>query len=89
MELLDHTALGFAAGALASLFMRTRSAKALLMDSILGAFGALGGVIGKYMIEQPEQLAGMNPYSITLIVIGAITWMSLGKLLKFYPSDAP
>ncbi|GEM_PF-6120381 len=81
MELLLFALVGALAGGLASVTMRVRSFAGILMDVILGLFGAItGGIILELLGQQP--LSGLvDPYSMLLAATGAALWIIVGNTL--------
>jgi len=80
MSLILWLILGAVAGWLASVLMKTDNSQGMLMDIILGIFGA---VVGGYVLSFLGQPAatGFNLYSLFVATIGAIILIAIGRIL--------
>ncbi len=81
MSVLLWIVLGFLAGWLASVVMKTREAQGPLMDIILGIVGALVGGFLMSLFGAPG-VTGFNLYSILVATLGAIIFIWIGRKLK-------
>lgn len=83
MELLQYIALGALAGTAASLVLEVRTISGLLMDMLLGIFGAITGGVILYLLGQPDGLVtGFDQYGSLFAVLGAIAWIWVGSSLE-------
>ena len=82
MNILLWIILGFLAGWLASIVMKTDSQQGMLTDIILGVVGALvGGFIMN--LFGAEGVTGLNIYSLMVATLGAVVLIWLGRVLRY------
>lgn len=82
MDILQYGFLGLIAGWTASVVMRTDSFKGMLMDVILGMFGAITGGVIMYLLDQSGVLAETQWYSGLLAAAGSVLWITVGYKMK-------
>ncbi len=81
MNILLWIVLGFLAGWLASIIMKTDSQQGTLTDIILGVVGAIvGGFI--MSLFGAEGVSGFNAYSIMVATLGAVVLIWLGRVFS-------
>lgn len=80
MDVLLFVLLGFLAGWIASIVMKTDSRQGMVMDIILGIVGAFVGGFIMNLFGAPG-VTGFNIYSIIVATLGAIVLIWLGRML--------
>ena len=82
MGILLWIILGFLAGWIASIVMKTDSQQGMVTDIILGVVGA---VVGGFIMNLfgASGVNGFNLYSIAVATIGAVVLIWLGRVLRF------
>lgn len=81
MNILLWIVLGFLAGWIASIVMKTNSSQGTFMDIILGIVGSLvGGFIMN--LFGAEGVTGFNIYSLLVATLGAIVLIGIGRALR-------
>ncbi len=81
MDILTWLIVGFLAGFLASLIMRTDSQQGWIMDIVMGIVGAfVGGFLMSFFGQ--SGVTGFNFYSIIVATIGAVVVIWLGRTLR-------
>jgi uncharacterized membrane protein YeaQ/YmgE (transglycosylase-associated protein family) len=81
MDIVIFTVLGLTAGALAAGVLKRTTFSEVLMDLILGVFGALAGGIVMSIFTQPT-ITDADIYGILLAIVGAVSWITVGRTLK-------
>ncbi|MEN9327644.1 MAG: hypothetical protein RI947_452 [Candidatus Parcubacteria bacterium] len=82
MSILLWIILGFLAGWLASVIMKTDSQQGMLTDIILGIVGAL---VGGFIMNMfgAQGVSGLNIYSLMVATLGAVVLIWLGRVLRY------
>jgi uncharacterized membrane protein YeaQ/YmgE (transglycosylase-associated protein family) len=81
MGLLTWLIVGFLAGWIASIIMKTDSQQGPLMDIIMGVIGAFVGGFVMNLFGQ-SGVSGFNLYSVLVAVVGACIVIYLGRMLR-------
>lgn len=81
MNILLWIVLGFLAGWIASMVMKTDSRQGTLMDIVLGVVGAVVGGFIMNVFGAPG-VTGFNIYSILVATFGAVVLIWLGRSLR-------
>ncbi len=81
MGLIAWLIMGAVAGWLASVVMKTDNSQGMLMDIILGIFGAVVGGFVLNFFGQPGA-TGFNVYSLLVSVLGAILLIWVGRMFS-------
>jgi uncharacterized membrane protein YeaQ/YmgE (transglycosylase-associated protein family) len=82
MNLILWIIFGAIVGWIASLVMKTDSSQGILWDIIMGVVGAAVGGLLMGLIGQAG-ITGFNLYSFIVAIIGAITVIYVGRILRF------
>ncbi len=81
MNILLWIVLGFLAGWIASVVMKTDSSQGTIMDIVLGVVGAVVGGFVMNLFGAPG-VTGFNIYSILVAAFGAVVLIWLGRSLR-------
>jgi uncharacterized membrane protein YeaQ/YmgE (transglycosylase-associated protein family) len=81
MGIISWIIVGFLAGWIASMVMKTDSQQGAMMDIILGIVGAFIGGFVMNLMGQPG-VDGINLYSIMVATLGAIILIFIGRKLQ-------
>ncbi len=79
MGIVLWSVLGAIAGWIASVIMKTNTQHGLLIDIVLGTFGALVGGLIMEVCGWPG-VTGFNMYSLLVAVLGAIVLIWIGRV---------
>ncbi len=80
MGILAWIILGFLAGWIASIVMKTNSQQGFVTDVLLGIVGAIGGGFLMNLLGE-SGVTGLNLYSLIVSTIGAILLIWMGRQL--------
>lgn len=81
MGILSWIVVGFLAGWIASIIMKTDASQGALMDIVMGVIGAFVGGFVMNMMGQ-DGVSGINLYSILVATLGAIIVIAIGRALR-------
>lgn len=83
MSILVWIIVGFVAGWLASIVMKTDSSQGMAMDIVFGIIGAFVGGLVMNVLGQ-SGVSGLNLYSIMVATVGAIItiWFSRRLMVR-------
>lgn len=83
MSILAWIIVGFVAGLLASIVMKTNNSQGMLMDIVFGIIGAFVGGLVMNMLGQ-SGVSGLNIYSIMVATLGAMItiWVSRRLMVR-------
>ena len=81
MDFLIFIIFGAIAGWLASIIMKTDASQGLLMDIVMGVFGALVGGFLFNTFGQPG-VTGFNVYSFIVAIVGSCVVIWFGRLIR-------
>jgi uncharacterized membrane protein YeaQ/YmgE (transglycosylase-associated protein family) len=81
MDILSWIIVGFLAGWIASIVMRTDGAQDWVMDIF---FGVIGAIVGGFIMNALGQggVSGINLYSIFVATLGAIVVIYFSRLIR-------
>ena len=80
MGLIAWIVLGFLAGWIASIVMKTDSQQGFVTDILLGVVGAIAGGFLMNLLGA-QGVTGLNVYSVIVATVGAIILIWLGRLM--------
>lgn len=80
MGIIAWIVLGFLAGWIASIVMKTDSQQGFVTDVLLGIVGAIAGGFLMNLLGA-QGVTGLNLYSVIVATVGAVVLIWLGRLM--------